>query len=1202
MCKCLVKHLVARASRGYSEIVARFLRQRGLAAVALTIAAGTLALAAPALAGAVVGYPSGVSFTGHSASTAPSGPKPEAKVWFNDGSWWGYLFDGGNGQSGDFHIFKLNTGTQTWIDTGVPVETRNNTTADVLWDGSKLYVASHVQSDGTTTGTGNNPASLYRFSYNAATDTYSLDAGFPAQIYNRRMETLTIAKDSTGQLWATWTEHTPNKVWINSTVCSPGCNDAAWGTAFSLNDAPFNYPALSSDDISSVIAFGGNRIGVMWSNQATSAMYFAIHNDADADNVWPVTPEAAISGSGLSDDHINLKADSAGRVFAATKTSKSSSGDPLNLLLVRTPGGSWVSHTFGTVANSHTRPIVLLDLANNLIRMYATVGQSGGRIAEKTLPLADADSTVAFPSGPGITFIDDGLTGINNATTTKQNVNASTGLVVLAANNDTDEYWHNYLPLAPDTTPPALTSAEVNGSTLTLTYNEPLNTTAPAPSVYTPGAGSVAFTATNVSITGSTVTVTINPAATAGQTVTLDYTVPGTNPVQDLAGNDAAALDNQPVTNVTGGGGGTIALAGSAISASIVSGSTVSLPSWTPAANDLILLSVAQRDESRAISVSGNGLTWTQIANVDNVQGQGGIALWRAQGASPTTGQITVTIAGNTLPVVATAQRFSGVSAATPIEATATNPGPGTDDNDMLHSVTTATAGAWAVAAGWNRTGGVFTVPSGENPILVNQVAGTSGNITRSHMWYQGPIASPGSIQLGATNDLSTSLNDWAMIVVSLKPSGGGGSDTTPPALQTATVNGATMTLSYDEPLNTTAPAPSVYTPGAGSVAFTATNVSITGSTVTVTINPAATAGQTVTLDYTVPGTNPVQDLAGNDAAALNDRPVTNNTPPTDVTPPALTSATVNGATMTLSYDEPLNTTAPAPSVYTPGAGSVAFTATNVSITGSTVTVTINPAATAGQTVTLDYTVPGTNPVQDLAGNDAAALNDRPVTNNTPPPGSGIALAGSAITASIVSGSTVSLPSWTPAANDLILLSVAQRDESIPISVSGNGLAWTEIANVDNVQGQGGISLWRAQGASPTTGQITVTVTGNANPVVVIAQRFSGVTTATPVEATATTPGPVTDDGNMLHSVTTATAGAWAVAAGWNRTSGIFSVPSGEASILINQAAGSSGAVTRSHMWYQGPVAGPASTQLGANGDLTGSNDWAMIVVSLKPS
>jgi hypothetical protein len=36
-------------------------------------------------------------------------------------------------------------------------------------------------------------------------------------------------------------------------------------------------------------------------------------------------------------------------------------------------------------------------------------------------------------------------------------------------------------------------------------------------------------------------------------------------------------------------------------------------------------------------------------------------------------------------------------------------------------------------------------------------------------MWYRGPIASPGSVQLGAASDLS-SANDWSLVVLSLKP------------------------------------------------------------------------------------------------------------------------------------------------------------------------------------------------------------------------------------------------------------------------------------------------------------------------------------------------------------------------------------------------------------------------------------------------
>jgi hypothetical protein len=38
---------------------------------------------------------------------------------------------------------------------------------------------------------------------------------------------------------------------------------------------------------------------------------------------------------------------------------------------------------------------------------------------------------------------------MNNATSTKQNVNSTTGLVVLASNDVTDEYWHLHESLSP---------------------------------------------------------------------------------------------------------------------------------------------------------------------------------------------------------------------------------------------------------------------------------------------------------------------------------------------------------------------------------------------------------------------------------------------------------------------------------------------------------------------------------------------------------------------------------------------------------------------------------------------------------------------------------------------------------------------------------------------------------------------------------
>jgi PKD repeat protein len=380
------------------------------------------------------------------ASTAPSGSKPESKLWYNDGIWWAELW---SSTASQFHIFRLASSGLSWQDTGTVIDPRASTRGDALWDGAHLYIASHDVASDSSHNTANRPARLYRFSYNGSTQTYSLDAGFPVLIANVAVETLVIDKDSTGTLWATWTQ--AKKLMISHTVG----NDLTWATPFT---PAITGTGLTSDDISSVIAFGGNRIGVMWSNQSTSHMYFTTHRDGDPDTAWTAS-EAATTGSGSADDHINLKTDSSGRIYAATKTSFTASSAVLIHLLVRAAGGGWSDIKFGTVAESHTRPIVLIDEQAGMLHMYATgpypgssSGQSGGSIYEKTSPLG----SLSFTSGSGTPVIQDPSSAdMNNATSTKQNVNASTGIVIVATNDTKDFYWHSTETLGSGTPPTA---------------------------------------------------------------------------------------------------------------------------------------------------------------------------------------------------------------------------------------------------------------------------------------------------------------------------------------------------------------------------------------------------------------------------------------------------------------------------------------------------------------------------------------------------------------------------------------------------------------------------------------------------------------------------------------------------------------------------------------------------------------------------
>ena len=387
-----------------------------------------------------------------SGTGTPTGTKrAESVLWWNDGSWWADMW---STASQDFHIYRLNLSTQTWQDTGLTIDTRSNTHADVLWDGAHLYVASHEFVPDEQAATSGSPSYLFRFSYNSATKSYSPDSGFPVQINNMITETLVIDKDSTGKLWATWQQG--NKIYLNRTMNG---DDHVWGTPFALPNAAAN---VTVDDNSALIAFGGNKMGLMWSNQGSSnyAMWFAVHQDGASDTTWSAG-EQALSGGGSADDHINLKslqADGSGRVFAATKTSNTTSSSALIMLSVRSATGVWSRYPIALVSDCPNRPLVLIDEQNNVLHTFYTApgppsyacNSSGGAIYEKTSPL----NSVSFAPGRGTPVIVDADSPfVHNASSTKQNVNSTTGIVVLAVNGETGYYWHHYEALGPPPTP-----------------------------------------------------------------------------------------------------------------------------------------------------------------------------------------------------------------------------------------------------------------------------------------------------------------------------------------------------------------------------------------------------------------------------------------------------------------------------------------------------------------------------------------------------------------------------------------------------------------------------------------------------------------------------------------------------------------------------------------------------------------------------
>ena len=429
-----------------------------------------------------IGYPGG-SFTG--LNNPPTADKPESKLWYNDGRWWADMWET---NSQDWHIFWLDRATEKWVDTGVAADDRMTSSSDTLWDGSKLYIASHIFRNTNEESTTGRPSRLYRYSYSTATQTYTLDAGFPTVINDVTSEALTLDKDSTGKLWASWTQVTgvgaaaTAQVWINST----NGTDGTWGTPFVVPATGGVNPAVAPDDISALVAFR-NRVGVLWSDQMDGTVYWSVHQDADARDAW--TGKIAIRGNAEADDHINIKSlqsDQAGRVFAVTKTSKdtlssSLSTDPLIRLLTFTPGtGNWTVSTVGTLADCLTRPQLVLDETNQRVIVVAT-GPTGagectptrsGSIYMKSSPMTNP----SFAGGSGTPIMRDAASdNLNNVTMTKQSVNASTGLVVVASNQATAQYWHADIALGSATGTPTsqFTASPASGEApLTVSFTD----------------------------------------------------------------------------------------------------------------------------------------------------------------------------------------------------------------------------------------------------------------------------------------------------------------------------------------------------------------------------------------------------------------------------------------------------------------------------------------------------------------------------------------------------------------------------------------------------------------------------------------------------------------------------------------------------------------------------------------------------------
>src|SRR3954468_17967806 len=147
------------------------------------------------------------------SGSAPTGEKPQSKLWFNDGAWWGIIF---RPSSGSYEIFRDEAGR--WTPTGTVVDTRHSVYADAQWDGAHLNVVSAGMS--ATLG-----VRYSRFAYDTATQRYTRDID-PVSLTTFGVETAVLDRDGAGTLWITYTHD--QQVWVAHSTTS----DGTWSDPF----------------------------------------------------------------------------------------------------------------------------------------------------------------------------------------------------------------------------------------------------------------------------------------------------------------------------------------------------------------------------------------------------------------------------------------------------------------------------------------------------------------------------------------------------------------------------------------------------------------------------------------------------------------------------------------------------------------------------------------------------------------------------------------------------------------------------------------------------------------------------------------------------------------------------------------------------------------------------------------------------------
>ncbi|MCQ6562712.1 SwmB domain-containing protein [Paenibacillus mendelii] len=512
---------------------------------------------------------------------------------------------------------------------------------------------------------------------------------------------------------------------------------------------------------------------------------------------------------------------------------------------------------------------------------------------------------------------------------------------------------------------PSLQSSEITGAVIRLTYDEPLDVSS-VPDVNTMyvKVNQEAVPITGIQLSGSSVFITLLTPPLPAQPVVLTY-LPGQPSIRDTSGNTASSLVDYTILRPDN----TPPLLMNAVS----DGMNVTLQY-----NELLDAASVPSPESFVLKV--NGIARAIVSTSIN---GAGLRLTVAEqiGAGQT---VQLTYLHGTPPI----RDLAGNDAANIYESLVSNP-----VQAAAPEVVSASVNGTQLQVTFNQNlntasvppAGSFTVTADSSPIALSSVALNGPVLTLS---LYSPVSNNQSVKLGYTAPAVNALLGVTGVPIAAITGINvmNRTDSGPPQLTEARMNGAYVQLVYNEPLlASSVPGVNSFSVFVEGQSKAVSAVTIAGQTVSVQLESGPPIGSSsIEISYTVPAINGIQDSSGNLASGLVLQPVYSGN---DLTAPHLISVLLEGKTLILTYDEPLNTASvPSAGSFRVSGGSSSIAVSNVAVAANEVRLTLS--GNWNSSITLSYTQPSTKPIKDISGNSAASVLNWLVgskTDQTPP-------------------------------------------------------------------------------------------------------------------------------------------------------------------------------------------------------------------------